>query len=159
MPCATSVILPNDILKFILRAFNRKGIRSRRTGCSAYIHDFTKDINRFVEENAEPFPDLDSKFHDGLSECTVKRALNKKTPHGATRDLRNLFALYATDGELEWNQFIKTHFPCHIALLEQEEATGEQPAHNATLNDIYKQNLLIIQLLNDIKQSFINGIK
>jgi len=149
---ATSVILPKDILKFILRAFIRKGVRSRRTECSAYIHDFTKDINRFIAENTGRFPDIDSKFHHVLSECTAKRALNKKTPPGATRELRNLLALYATDGELEWNQFINTYFPCHNALLDIEETTGGHPLHNATQNEIYAQNLIIIQLLNEIKQ-------
>jgi hypothetical protein len=157
MPSATSVIIPNDILKFILCAFNKKGKRSRRTGCSGYIYDFTKDINRFIAENAERFPDLDSKFHDGLTEYTARRALNKKTPHGATCELRNTFALYATDGELDWNGLIETHFPCYKALLDKHEETSVQPKHNATLNEIYEQNLAIIQLLNEIKQSLNNS--
>ena len=157
MPSATTVILPIDIVMFILRAFNSKGIRSRRTGCNAAIHDFTKSVNLFIAENKGRFPDLDSKFRNGLSECTAKRAINKKTPHGATRELRNLLALYATDGELDWNQFIKKNFPCHIALLDPEDATAIQPSLNVVFNEIRQQNLVIIQLLEEIKQLLRNG--
>ena len=138
---ATSVIVPDDILNYILCAFNKNEKRSHKTGCSSFIHDFTRALNRFINSNDKRFPLLKIKFCYGVSNDHIKRAFNFKSPHGATRDLRNALALYASDAGCNWNQLIEKHFPLHILLLDKPDAHGTGHPQHVSINDVY--NLLV----------------
>ncbi|MGD0710924.1 MAG: hypothetical protein ABR968_07050 [Bacteroidales bacterium] len=137
MKKATSVILPADVLRFILNAFNKKGKRSRRAGSYGYIHDLTKSITNFMDNKRGCFPELDALFAHGVTECMVKRAFNLKTPYGATKDMRNILALYASNGKLNWNQFIEKRFPHHISLLDKNMENTVPRRQKHTIDELY----------------------
>jgi hypothetical protein len=144
---ATSVIVPKVIQEFVLHTFNKKEIRSHKPGCSSFIHDFTKAVSKFIADNSCQFSTLDAIFCDGVSEDCVKRFFNQKTPHGATRHLRDAIALYATDGENDWNGMLKTHFPEYIHLCDNDEHYEEERPKHITNDIIYD---MLKELLNRI---------
>lgn len=137
MKNATSVILPDDIRRYILNVFNNKGKRSRRAGSFGYIHDLTKSITSFMDDKRGCYPELDAIFAHGVTERMVKRALNLKTPHGATKDMRNVLALYASKGKLNWNQLIEKRFPLHISLLDKNKGYTEHNHPKHTIDELY----------------------
>ena len=149
---ATSIILPIDIREYILNYFNDKESRNHKTGCNSFVHDLTKALNKFIYYHNDRFPFLRGKFPYGISEDLIKRAFNFKSPHGATKDLRNALSLYATDCKYNWNDLITVNFPHHALLLIKHEETGDLPLHNATLNEICEQQNIIIQLQKEILQ-------
>ena len=117
---ATSIEIPEDILDFIRIYFNEESTRRIRSGCYSYYRDLIRDIDRFINENKTRFPLYKSEFYSGVSADMIRRALNKKKPHGASREFRDLLSHYATDGNSNWNDLIKNHFPHHSNLVCDE---------------------------------------
>jgi hypothetical protein len=152
MKKATSIIIPDEILDFILNAFNKKEVRSHKPNGNSFVHDLTKAMNNFIHTNNEQFSFLRGKFPYGISEDIIKRAFNYKSPPGATKHLRNAFALYATDCKYNWNDLITFNFPHHSPLLNKHEDTCTKHLHNATLNEICEKLNISIQLQKEILQ-------
>jgi hypothetical protein len=147
MKKATSVIIPVDIRRYILNAFNHKGKRSNRPGSYGYIHDLTKSITNFMDAKRGCYPELDAIFAHGVSKCMVKRAFNLKTPYGATKDMRNVLALYASNAKMDWNLLIDKQFPNYISLIDKQEEYTEPPRQKHTIDELYELDLKILQLL------------
>jgi hypothetical protein len=152
MKKVTSIIIPDDILEFILIAFNKNEERSHKPNCNSIVHDFTKAMNNFIHNNDERFSFLRGKFPYGISEDTIKRALNYKSPKGATKHLRNAFALYATDCKCKWDELIAASFPHHSPLINKPEDTCARQLHNANHNEICEKLDILIQLQKEILQ-------
>ena len=147
MKKATSIIIPSDILEFILLTFNKNGKRHKRNGCNSFVPDLVNDINKFIDNNSTRLPLIKTKFHNGVSEDHIRRAFNLKGPNGATCELRNALAFYATRGKMNWNRLIETRFPYHATLLDKHDDCIEQHKHNITINELYQELMLIKKLL------------
>ena len=94
MKDATSIILPDEVLDFILHAYDTKEKCSSKLGCHSFVHNLTSDLNTFIK--TDHIPSLKKKFFNGISECIIQRAFNFKKTYGATQATRNLLSLYAT---------------------------------------------------------------
>jgi len=147
MKKATSLVIPSDILEFILHSFYKNCKRQNRKRCNNFIYDLVKDINNFIETNSNNLPFLKSKFYNGITDDHLRRAFNVKTPNGATCEMRNALAYYATHGKMNWNRLIETRFQCHAALLDKHHDCKEQLSHNITLNELYEEVVMIKKLL------------
>jgi hypothetical protein len=137
MSKASSVIIPNKIREFILHAFDVKEIRSHKHGCSSFIPDFTKAINKYIIEKCEHYSLIRVKYRNGISEDHIKRFFNYKSPNGATKQLRDAVALYATDSELDWNGLIIKYFSDYIRLLDKAAHPDEDGPPHITNYEIY----------------------
>jgi hypothetical protein len=137
MSKATTVIVPNEIQEFILHAFDEKEIRSHKYGCRSYIPDFTKAINKYIFDKCDRYSFIRVKYNNGISEDHIKRFFNYKGPHGATKQVRDAVALYATDGELDWNGLIIKKFTGYIHLLDKAVNTEENRPPHITNYEIY----------------------
>jgi hypothetical protein len=145
MKNATSVIVPKTIQDFVLHTFNEKVIRSHKPGCSSFIPDLTKAVSKYISDNSCMFPLLGAIYQNGISEDCIKRFFNHKTPHGATKHLRDAIAFYATDGEKDWNRLIKTHFPGYSHLLDHDEQPEDEHPQHITNDTLY---FMLKELLN-----------
>jgi cysteine synthase len=149
----TSKIIPEEILNLVQQTFNRNGVRKNTTGKWSYIPDLVVSVNHFIQGSSDRFPLYASKFYPGVSEDLMNRAFNRKSPNGATKELRNLLAHYATDGQHNWNELITQHFSdAHSHLVDDHEqprpATDQKKISN---EDIY--NLLLQHISqNEISQ-------
>jgi hypothetical protein len=145
MKNATSVIVPKTIQDFVLHTFNEKEIRSHKTGCNSFIPDLTKAVSKYISDNSCRFSLLGAIYQNGISEDCMKRFFNYKTPHGATKHLRDATALYATDGEKDWNGLIKTYFPDYSHLLDCDEQPEDEHPQHITNDMLY---IMLKELLN-----------
>lgn len=138
----TSKIIPEEILNLVQQTFNKNGERKSATGRWSYIPDLVVSVNRFIHSNAERFPLYVSKFHPGVSEDLINRAFNRKSPNGATKELRNLLAHYATDGQHNWNELIRQYFMDAAGhLMDENEQVKAAEQKKISNEDIY--NLLM----------------
>lgn len=83
-----------------------------------------------------------AKFSTGISVELIKRAFNKKSPAGASKELRDLLCYYATRGKRNWNQVISDSYPQHIDHIDIPKPNiGNKK--KITLNDIWEKLLEI----------------
>jgi cysteine synthase len=141
----TSKIIPEEILSLIRQTFNKNGIRKNTTGKWSYMPDLVVSVNTFIKSNADQFPVYVSKFHQGVSEDLMNRAFNRKSPNGATKELRNLLAHYATEGQDNWNELIDRHFadvyPDLADEREQAKAADQKKISNEDIYNLLMQHL------------------
>ena len=112
-------IIPHEIFKY----FNIKFTNTQGRESFAYkvISELRKFLNSsFITEN---YPELNTYFRKGISLDIVYRATNQKKPNGASPQLRNLLALYCSDGKLTWNKLIKEQFSEFKNLKDKEYTT------------------------------------
>ncbi len=128
MKKATAIIIPAEIQDFILTTFAKSNTQRKATGKWSPIPLLTKSISKFLEDNKVRFASLHTKYSDGVSEDLIKRAFNKKSPFGATIELRNLLCYYATNGQLNWEGTINEHFVKHSSLIDKLKKEIEKAA-------------------------------
>jgi hypothetical protein len=135
MKNATSIILPKEIIDFILYTYDTKERCSSKTGCRSFVHNLTKDLNTFIRTNC--IPELKKKFFNGISEYIIQRAFNFKETYGATEATRNLLALYTTEGKYDWNGMIKKYFPLYSNLCDKHKKTTARHKKHHTIDELY----------------------
>ncbi len=129
---ATAKTIPREILDLIRQEFNASQFiaMSRGTGKWSFIPLLQKAIQQFIETLKTDHPDLLIQYPKGPTEDLLRRAFNLKSPPGATKSLRDLLCLYATQGKHDWNELIKQMFPDKFgALLDIEK----QEEHSQTI--------------------------
>ena len=135
MKDATSIILPDEVLDFILHAYDIKEKSSSKLGCHSFVHNLTSDLNTFIK--TDNIPSLKKKFFNGVSECIIQRAFNFKKTYGATQATRNLLSLYATNGKYDWNGMIKKYFPLLSMLRDKHKKNKTRHKKHHTIDEVY----------------------
>jgi len=135
MKNATSIIMPEEVLDFILQAYNTKEKCSSKLGCHSVVHNLTKDLNTFIQSDS--LHGLKKKFFNGISEYIIQRAFNFKKNGGATEATRKLLSLYATDGKYDWNGMIKKYFPQLSTLRDKHKKTKARRKKHHTIDEVY----------------------
>jgi hypothetical protein len=135
MKNATSIILPEEVLDFILLAYDTKEKCSSKLGCHSFVHNLTKDLNTFIQ--LDNIHGLKKKFFNGISEYIIQRAFNFKKNGGATEATRNLLSLYATDSKYDWNGMIKKYFPLLSTLSDKHKKTTARRKKHHTIDEVY----------------------
>ena len=128
---ATAKSIPQEILDLVRKAFNNSEfvLKSRGTGKWSFIPLLQKALHHFLEINKEALPHLVLQYPHGPTEDLLRRAFNLKSPPGATKSLRDLLCLYATDMKHDWNGVIHqlNNDKC-LSLLDHDKAeTPETP--------------------------------
>lgn len=134
----SSKIIPPEIINFILFAFNEDNNSKMSSGKWSYIIPFTKSINKFLKDKKSEYPNYYSIFSGKVSNDRINRALNRKTPNGASKELRNLLCFYATDGQKSWNQTIGDLFPNFSYLQDEITKTNSEVTSKKSMNDLYE---------------------
>lgn len=134
-------IIPEEILDFVLKAFNRK--EEEKTHLIrewSNIQPLTKSIKKFLKQNEDRLPSvLTFKFCEGISQGLIRRAFNQKSPNGASKELRDLLAYYATDGKNNWNELINEYFiDKFFGLLDKQENNVTPQRKKISIEDIYE---------------------
>jgi hypothetical protein len=135
MKNATSIILPNEVIDFILHTYDTEERCSRKIGCRSFVHNLTRDLNTFI--SSDRIPGLKKKFFNGISKDIIQRAFNFKKKGGATEATRNLLSLYATDGKYDWNGMIKKYFPLLSTLRDKHKKTKARRKKHHTIDEVY----------------------
>ncbi len=132
---ATAKTIPREILDLVRQEFNSSQFisMSRGTGKWSFIPHLQKALLQFIESRKANHPDLLIQYPKGPTEDLLRRAFNLKSPPGATKSLRDLISLYATQGKYEWNQLITQLFPDKFGWLldiekQDDHATPSVPA-------------------------------
>lgn len=134
---ATAKNVPREILDMIRQEFNASVFNNmpRGTGKWSFIPNLQKALQQFLQDQKQNFPDLATQYPKGPTEDLLRRAFNLKSPPGATKSLRDLLCLYATQGKYDWNKTIELHFPDRYAsLLDDDRTESVSPSQNTTPN-------------------------
>ncbi|MBK5278245.1 MAG: PLP-dependent lyase/thiolase [Bacteroidia bacterium] len=121
---ATAKTIPREILDLVRKEFNASefSTMSRGTGKWSFIPYLQKCLYKFLEDHTEELPTLIVQYPKGPTEDLLRRAFNLKSPPGATKSLRDLLCLFATQSKLDWNTVISTHYSDkYSSLLDQEK--------------------------------------
>lgn len=142
---ATAKTIPQDILDLIRQQFNASEFinKSRGTGKWSFIPMLQKALQKFVEDERDRHPNLLLQYPKGPTEDLLRRAFNLKSPPGATKSLRDLLCLYATQCTLDWNGVVSQRFEGRYRSLADTDKP-EVPATPAleTLADKVAELLL-----------------
>jgi len=116
---ATSKTIPREILDLIRQEFNSSEFNSlpRGTGKWSFIPNLQKALQNFIEVHKTDHSDLCVQYPKGPTEDLLRRAFNLKSPPGATKSLRDLLCLYATQGRHDWNETIARFYPDKFSSL------------------------------------------
>lgn len=136
---ATAKTIPREILDLVRKEFNASefSTMSRGTGKWSFIPYLQKSLQKFLEDHKETLPNLIVQYPKGPTEDLLRRAFNLKSPPGATKSLRDLLCLFATQSKLDWNEVISTYYSDkYSSLLDQEkqESTPEQSTASPSIN-------------------------
>ena len=136
---ATAKTIPREILDLVRKEFNASefSTMSRGTGKWSFIPYLQKSLQKFLDDHKETFPNLIVQYPKGPTEDLLRRAFNLKSPPGATKSLRDLLCLFATQSKLDWNEVISTYYSDkYSSLLDQEkqESTPEQSTASPSIN-------------------------
>ena len=131
---ATAKTIPREMLDLVRQEFNASEFiaMSRGTGKWSFIPHLQKAISQFIETQKAEHPDLLIHYPKGPTEDLLRRAFNLKSPPGATKSLRDLLCLYATQGKYDWNELINRMFPDRFGLLLDTERQEDQPSSSAS---------------------------
>src|SRR5882672_7499802 len=124
---ATARTVPREILDLVRQEFNSSEFiaMSRGTGKWSFIPHLQKALLKFIESEKAKHPDLLIQYPKGPTEDLLRRAFNLKSPPGATKSLRDLLALYATQGKHDWNELITEQFPDRFSSFLDGERHDE----------------------------------
>lgn len=128
---ATAKAIPQEVLDLVRKEFNDSEfvMKSRGTGKWSFIPLLQKALHHFLDQHKEELPNLVLQYPHGPTEDLLRRAFNLKSPPGATRSLRDLFCLYATDMKHDWNGVIKNfHNDKYLSLLDSDKPEAETAA-------------------------------
>ncbi len=136
---ATAKTIPREILDLVRKEFNASefSTMSRGTGKWSFIPYLQKSLQKFLDDHKETLPNLIVQYPKGPTEDLLRRAFNLKSPPGATKSLRDLLCLFATQSKLDWNEVISTYYSDkYSSLLDQEkqESTPEQSTATPSIN-------------------------
>ncbi len=136
---ATAKTIPREILDLVRKEFNASefSTMSRGTGKWSFIPYLQKSLQKFLDDHKETLPNLIVQYPKGPTEDLLRRAFNLKSPPGATKSLRDLLCLFATQSKLDWNEVISTYYSDkYSSLLDQEkqESTPEQSTASPSIN-------------------------
>jgi Pyridoxal-phosphate dependent enzyme len=132
---ATSKTIPREILDLVRQEFNSSEFiaMSRGTGKWSFIPLLQKALCKFIETLNPDHPDLLVHYPKGPTEDLLRRAFNLKSPPGATRSLRDLLCLYATRGEMDWDELIsRNYIDKYGSLLDSREKQETVSLQHAT---------------------------
>jgi len=134
---ATAKTIPREILDLVRQEFNSSQFiaMSRGTGKWSFIPHLQKALLLFVESQKTKHPDLLIQYPKGPTEDLLRRAFNLKSPPGATKSLRDLLSLYATQGKYDWNELIADLFHNKFSSLldvEKQDDLGSAPPPAST---------------------------
>ncbi|MEK6780186.1 MAG: PLP-dependent lyase/thiolase [Bacteroidota bacterium] len=121
---ATAKTIPREILDLIRKEFNSSefSTMSRGTGKWSFIPYLQKSLQKFLDDHKETLPHLIVQYPKGPTEDLLRRAFNLKSPPGATKSLRDLLCLFATQSKLDWNGVISSRYSDkYSSLLDQEK--------------------------------------
>lgn len=121
---ATAKQIPVEILDLVRKEFNASEFaqKSRGTGKWSFIPLLQKALFHFLDTHREKLPNLVVQYPHGPTEDLLRRAFNLKSPPGATKSLRDLLALYATNLANDWNGIIKTQFDGkYLSLMDSDK--------------------------------------
>jgi hypothetical protein len=135
---ATAKTIPREILDLVRQEFNSSQFiaMSRGTGKWSFIPHLQKALLLFVESQKAKHPDLLIQYPKGPTEDLLRRAFNLKSPPGATKSLRDLLCLYASQGKCDWNELIAERFPDKFSSLldvEKQDDYSALPASSSTV--------------------------
>lgn len=136
---ATAKTIPREILDLVRKEFNASefSTMSRGTGKWSFIPYLQKSLQKFLDDHKETLPNLIVQYPKGPTEDLLRRAFNLKSPPGATKSLRDLLCLFATQSKLDWNEVISTYYSDkYSSLLDQEkqESIPEQSTASPSIN-------------------------
>jgi Pyridoxal-phosphate dependent enzyme len=116
---ATAKTIPREILDLIRQEFNASQFNAlpRGTGKWSFIPNLQKALQKFVEDQKNIRPDLVVQYPKGPTEDLLRRAFNLKSPPGATKSLRDLLCVYASQGKHDWNELISNFYPDKFSSL------------------------------------------
>lgn len=105
-------------------------LKSRGTGKWSFVPLLQKALHHFLDTHKEQLPNLALQYPHGPTEDLLRRAFNLKSPPGATKSLRDLLCLYATQMKLDWNGVIKNyHADKYGSLIDSDKVElAEIPA-------------------------------
>lgn len=134
---ATAKTIPREILDLVRKEFNASEFihQSRGTGKWSFIPQLQKALQKFLEASKEHHPDLLLQYPKGPTEDLLRRAFNLKSPPGATRSMRDLLCLYATQNKYDWNGTITAFFAeKYLSLMDVDK--GETGVEHTPAPDI-----------------------
>jgi Pyridoxal-phosphate dependent enzyme len=153
MKKATAKTIPREILDLIRQEFNSSEFitMSRGTGKWSFIPHLQKALAKFIETLKSSHSDLLVQYPKGPTEDLLRRAFNLKSPPGATRSLRDLLCLYATQGKYNWDELIAGQFADKFSsLLDQKPEDTVPLVPSGTSMDVFvnKIGLLLAEKLS-----------
>ena len=111
MKKASSKVIPEEMLNLILEKLDSlKSGYQAKTGQWSFIPHLRHALRQFLDLHKKSHPQLSILFPQGPSEDLLRRAFNQKSPPGATRPLRDLLFLFASDNARDWNATIQHQF-------------------------------------------------
>src|SRR6478735_5225478 len=143
---ASAKTIPREILDLIRQEFNSSDFNSlpRGTGKWSFIPNLQKALQKFVEDHKGDYPELCVQYPKGPTEDLLRRAFNLKSPPGATKSLRDLLCLFATQSKLDWNGVISTYYTDKYSSLldhDKQESAPEQPASASPSIDTFANKI------------------
>jgi hypothetical protein len=144
---ATAKTIPREILDLVRQEFNSSQFiaMSRGTGKWSFIPHLQKALLLFIESQKTKHPDLLIHYPKGPTEDLLRRAFNLKSPPGATKSLRDLLCLYATQGKYDWSELITHQFPDRFSSLldveKQEDFSSGHPPPSTPGIDIFPSKI------------------
>ncbi len=144
---ATAKTIPREILDLVRKEFNDSefSTMSRGTGKWSFIPHLQKSLQKFLEDHKNELPTLIAQYPKGPTEDLLRRAFNLKSPPGATKSLRDLLCLYATQTKQDWNGVITSHYSDkYSSLLDQEKqdvALEQNPATASPAIDTFANKI------------------
>jgi hypothetical protein len=144
---ATAKTIPREILDLVRQEFNSSQFiaMSRGTGKWSFIPHLQKGLLLFIESQKTKHPDLLIHYPKGPTEDLLRRAFNLKSPPGATKSLRDLLCLYATQGKYDWSELITHQFPDRFSSLldveKQEDFSSGHPPPSTPGIDIFASKI------------------
>lgn len=121
----TSIEIPEEILDFLNYQLQMHPERIEVKGKITLMHSFQKLLNGFLKKEQHQFPHLNYRFPRGVSLGMLQRGFKKKPPNTASRPLRDLLVLCATQGKWDWNRLINEKFTEYFDLRDRENGLGE----------------------------------
>src|SRR5258706_644222 len=144
---ATAKTIPREILDLVRQEFNSSQFiaMSRGTGKWSFIIHLKKALLLIIESQKTRHPDLLIQYPKGPTEDLLRRAFNLKSPPGATKSLRDLLCLYATQARFDWNELIADQFPDKFRSLldveRQDDLGSAAPAPSPRGIDIFASKI------------------
>jgi Pyridoxal-phosphate dependent enzyme len=160
---ATAKSIPQEILDLVRKEFNSSDfvLKSRGTGKWSFVPLLQKALHHFLELQKDALPNLALQYPHGPTEDLLRRAFNLKSPPGATKSLRDLLCLYATEMKFDWNGVIKNLYADKYgSLLDQDKTeTAEVAAPTLSPNIDSFANKVADLLLEKLSAKEIEVVK